>query len=122
MMEIMNGEFSANISAQSFVKEKAHEPSHFMSSLLLHLPGAERQKRIKTYYKFVLLRDPIVRILSAYIDKVSTNIGYGLIQSICAQWICVQFTCTVDLCTAKVCTVNLRTVDRCKVDLCTVNM
>ena len=73
MMEIMNGEFPANISAQSFVKEDAHKYSHYVSSLLLHLPVAERQKRIKTYYKFVVLRDPIVRILSAYIDKVSMD-------------------------------------------------
>ena len=73
MMEIMNGEFPANISAQSLVKEDVHKYSRYESSLLLHLPVAERQKRIKTYYKFVVLRDPIVRILSAYIDKVSMD-------------------------------------------------
>ena len=113
MMEVLNGVFPPNTTQSRF---KVHDGRTSVNFTLWSLPVAERQMRLKKYYKFVILRDPIVRLLSAYIDKVSMN------QRVISTWdVCTGDPCTVDLCTGDPCTVDLCTVDPCTVDQCTVD-
>jgi hypothetical protein len=45
--------------------------------LLSRLPHAEREKRLKTYYKILILRHPLERMMSAYKDKLEVPLSSG---------------------------------------------
>ena len=48
-----------------------HDASNF--KFLAHYPRVEAEKILKTYLKFVFVREPFERLLSAYVDKFYNN-------------------------------------------------
>lgn len=42
---------------------------HLLMLLLFRFTLAEIQYRLQTYFKFIFVRDPLDRLLSAYVDK-----------------------------------------------------
>ena len=66
VLEYLNGLIEAN---QTFRRPDIHGPNT-KKILLQRLSQPEREKRLKTYYKFMILRDPLERMMSGYKDKV----------------------------------------------------
>ena len=70
-MAVLNNVFPANKTQPRNTIHDAPAANKFRMSAL---PPKEREKRMRTYYKFVITRDPLVRMLSAYVDKVSKTL------------------------------------------------
>ena len=66
-MKVLNGELPAN--QTNYTRGSIHRMLD--SSKLIVLSEKEREWRLKTYFKFMFVRDPIERMLSAYFNKVS---------------------------------------------------
>ena len=66
VLEYLNGLVEAN---QTLRRPDIHGPNS-RKILLKTLSQPERERRLKTYYKFMILRDPLERMMSAYKDKV----------------------------------------------------
>ena len=67
VLEYFNGLVEAN---QTLRRPDIHGPNT-KKTLLRRLSQPERERRLNTYYKFMILRDPLERMMSGYKDKVS---------------------------------------------------
>ena len=66
-MKVLNGELPANQTKLN--RHAVHRKLD--SNKLIMISEKEREWRLKTYFKFMFVRDPIERMLSAYFNKVS---------------------------------------------------
>ena len=66
VFEYLHGLIQAN---QTFDRHDIHGKNTH-KTLLYRLPKSERERRLNTYYKFMILRDPLERMMSGYKDKV----------------------------------------------------
>jgi hypothetical protein len=71
VFEYLHGLIDAN---QTLDRHDIHG-ANTHKTLLSRLSRAEREKRLKTYYKIMILRDPLERMMSAYKDKLEVPLS-----------------------------------------------